>query len=254
MLCQMSSSAISSPAITPCTLTTSYFPVGRREGPSRPPALAYLQSNNCGIFRGGICGLTLKLVASGSIKRAAFGDMAMKWSEASSQRVGATWSAGSSFMPYPVADHCRSGAWRGLVVQPFTSMLADGLTLGDLFVGGTPSPGGLTAGLTASLYEQVQPLEAIAVAFNGGTAVGRPGWFGSVPCRGRCNAAFSSLPAAADSDGARRGRPQQCTLLFARERIRGDFRPAAAAVGVAASTRRLAVGKLTQCWRSFPSR
>lgn len=111
MVCQMSSSAITSPAITPCTITTSYFPVRGRQSSSRPPALAYLPPNNCAIFRGGVCGPTSTFVASNSMTRARFGDVAAEWQEGLNPGVGATWSAGLSFLS---GTSARAGTKRPL--------------------------------------------------------------------------------------------------------------------------------------------
>jgi hypothetical protein len=105
--------------------------------------------------------------------------MAMEWSEALSQGVAVTWSAGPPFMVYRVADHCTRGAGRGFVLRHFASTPTDGLTTVNLFVDGTPRLGELTTALSSSLDEQAQPLEAIAVAFNGRMPQGA--WDGAVP-------------------------------------------------------------------------
>lgn len=222
MVSRITSAAITSPAITPCTLTTSYFPVRGCESPFRPPALAYLLPNNCAIFRAGICDRTLTSVASSSITRATLGDMAMQWSEGFNPGVDVTSSGIPSLTVYRVADQCTRGAGKGVAVRHFASTPAEGLTTGDLFVGGTPRFRELTTGLSPSLYGRVQPLAAIAVAFKGRTAAGRPGWLGSVLCGGPCNGVFSSLLAAADSDVTRR-RGQEQGLPFVVQRDPSRF-------------------------------
>ena len=180
MVSRITPSAITSPAITPCTLTTSYFPVRGRESASRLPALAYLLPNNCAIFRAGICDHTLTPVASSAIRRASIGDTAVEWSEGLNPGVGVTWSAGPSFQVYRMADRCAWGAGKGVGVLHFASTPAEGLTIGALFVGAAPRPSELGSELLSSFREQVQPLAAIAAAFKGRTAAGRLGWFGSV--------------------------------------------------------------------------